>query len=284
VLCETLKDPVLEVCDRWNADRADLSEGTWSGSVSECRAGDISAEGRANALKLVNLYRFMAGLPEVTTDPTRDSKAQACALMTDANNALDHTPPDDWNCYTEDGQDAAGLSNISGGPGVRAVDKYIIDKGSAKMGHRRWILSNDLGPIGLGSTLGTGTQSYSSASCMYVIGGTGDAGKEWTAWPPPGEFPIEAVTLAGASIDEAGWTIQSDRIELTGAQVNIKEGGTDLPVTVMDLQSFPRQPTYQTAIKMVPDGWTTTAGRTYEVSVTGINSPFNYQVRIVGCQ
>ena len=183
--------------------------------------------------------------------------------------------------FAKDGKDAAGLSNISAGPGVQAVDQYMIDRDNeTSMGHRRWILANDLGPIGLGSTYSAENQPFSSASCMYVIGGTGNAGKDWTAWPPPGEFPVEAVTLSGSSIDDTGWTIQSDSINLGNAKVSIKDGGIDLPVTVNYLQSW----LTQTAISMVPDGWTTTAGRTYEVSVTGISSPINYQVRIVGCQ
>ncbi len=283
-LCEalSLNTETQEVCERWNTDRADLSEGTWSGSVSECNAGDISAEGRANALKLVNLYRFIAGLPAVTTDPTRNSNAQECALMMDANNQLDHEPPADWNCHTTIGAVTAFESSISGGPGVQAIDLYMIEKGNeTSMGHRRWILANDLGPIGLGSTLSAGNEPFSSASCMHVGGGTGSAGKDWTAWPPPGVFPVEAVTpLGSSSIDETGWTIQSDSIDLSGAQVSIRDGGIDLPVTVNNLRLWPTQ----TAISMVPDGWTTTAGKTYEVSVTGISSPINYEVQVVGCQ
>src|SRR5687767_3810727 len=46
-----------QVCRRWVCDTADLGEGTWSGSTATCDPGDISAGGRANALKLVNLYR-----------------------------------------------------------------------------------------------------------------------------------------------------------------------------------------------------------------------------------
>ena len=40
------------VCWRWRCDRAARSEGTWSGSLAACNAGDISAAGRSNALKL----------------------------------------------------------------------------------------------------------------------------------------------------------------------------------------------------------------------------------------
>ena len=62
-----------DVCARWKADRADLSEGTWTGDVASCTPGDIGATARANALRLVNLYRWLAALPAVVTDPTRDA-------------------------------------------------------------------------------------------------------------------------------------------------------------------------------------------------------------------
>src|SRR5262245_26667027 len=43
-----------DVCARWKADRANLSEGTWSGDIASCNAGDMTAEARDNALRLVN--------------------------------------------------------------------------------------------------------------------------------------------------------------------------------------------------------------------------------------
>ncbi len=82
-----------QVCLRWKCDRADLSEGTWSGAVSGCNAGDLGTSARANSLRLINLYRFLAELPPVTTDAVRNQKAQECALMMDANNSLNHSPP-----------------------------------------------------------------------------------------------------------------------------------------------------------------------------------------------
>src|SRR5690606_33549819 len=64
-------DRATQVCTRWNEDRADMREGTWSGNIDDCEAGDISPPGRDNALKLVNLYRFLAGMPPVEMDPER---------------------------------------------------------------------------------------------------------------------------------------------------------------------------------------------------------------------
>ena len=84
-----------------------MSEGTWSGNIATCDPGDISADGRANALAQVNLYRWMAGLPTVVNDATLDGYAQECALMMHANGAWSHYPPTSWDCYTVDGATAA---------------------------------------------------------------------------------------------------------------------------------------------------------------------------------
>ncbi len=263
----------MEVCERWNQDRADMNEGTWSGDLGSCIAGDVSAEGRANALKLVNLYRFLAELPPVVTDPSRDADAQQCALMIDANNDLDHSPPMSWSCYTAEGANAAGNGNLASTPGVRAVDLYMADPGNpTTMGHRRWILANSLGPIGLGST--------DSDSCMWVLRGSGSAGRPWTAWPAPGPFPIGAIDASFQTVDETGWTIQSQSIDLDAAQVTISEGGTPLAIQVDTLQ---RGFGSRSAIRILPQGWQSTVGRTYSVVVTGTSEPIAYDVEMVAC-
>src|SRR5262245_20255123 len=97
------------------------------------------------------------------------------------------------------------------------------------IGHRRWLLSNSLGPMGLGST--------SNASCALVIGGNGHAGKPWMAWPPVGPVPFEAFERGGfgQSLDESGWSVQSDDIDLDDAQVTVTEAGAARPVSVSAL-------------------------------------------------
>lgn len=266
-------DRVSEVCSRWIGDRADRSEGTWSGNIAACNAGDVSPKGRTNALKILNLYRFLAALPALVTDATRDAKAQACALMMDANNALSHTPPASWACYSDAGAEAAGRSNIATTPGVQAVDLYMVDPGNeTTMGHRRWILSNSIGPTGLGST--------SDYSCMWTLYGRGNVGKTWMAWPPPGPFPYGAVKPSWKSIDQTGWTLQSDSINLAGAQVSVTESGQTLAVQTSQLLGGYGS---RYAIKFIPQGWTISAGRTYAVRVTGITSPISYDVQVVAC-
>jgi hypothetical protein len=156
-----------------------------------------------------------------------------------------------------------------------SVDMYMNDFGNATtMGHRRWFLSNGLGPIGLGST--------ESASCALVIGGQGNANKEWMAWPAPGPFPFEAFAKGGfgQTIDETGWTVQSDDIDLDGAQVTVRDGSTSLAVSTTVLGHGYGS---STAIRFVPNGWTTQAGHTYEIELSGVSSPIKYSVEVVDC-
>jgi hypothetical protein len=271
-------DRQTQVCLRWKCDRANLSEGTWSGAVSGCNAGDLGASARAHSLRLINLYRFLAELPAVTTDAARDQKAQECALMMDANNSLNHSPPTSWSCYTSGGAEAAGKSNICSGRAVGCIDLYMADSGNATtLGHRRWFLSNQLGPVGIGGTPG--------GSCHWVIGGSGNANRAWTAWPPPGPVPLSAIHIPGnTSVDSTGWSVQtySSSYNLTNAQVTVKDNGQPVPVTVTQLLANYGS-TY--AIRFNPQGWTTQAGHTYSVTITapGVATPISYTVQPVNC-
>jgi hypothetical protein len=215
------------------------------------------------------------------TEEARNQQAQACALMMTANDALSHTPPMDWKCYTELGYKGANTSNISSGPGVSSVISYMVDTGNeTTFGHRRIILSNELGPIGLGSA------GKDGASCMQNIGGTGKAGKAWMAWPPPGAFPMQAyVDAYRRSLDETGWSIQAStkgaKIDLSAAQVTVTSAGQARPVKVEQLTGTYGQ---ATAIRIVPDGWKAAAGSTYSVNVTGVTTPIAYEFQLVDCK
>jgi hypothetical protein len=111
-----------------------------------------------------------------------------------AQGSLSHTPPTNWACYTTNGAEAAGKSNIglgADGPGV--IDLYVDDPGSggnAAVGHRRWILYPPTKIMGTGSIPGTGGWA---ANALWVIGGTGSrpAQPAWVAWPPQGFIPYQ---------------------------------------------------------------------------------------------
>jgi hypothetical protein len=259
---------------RWNAARASMSEATWSGSVSGCDAGDMDSAGRARALELLNTYRMIADQPEVDDDATKNATSQECALMMTANNELNHYPPTSWKCYSSDGAGGAGSSNIASGPAVMAMDMYMQDWGNeTTIGHRRWILSNSLGPVGIGST--------SSYSCLNVIYGSGSSSKKWVAWPPEGDFPYEAVSAGGyTTLDQNGWTVQSDSIDVSNATVTVTEDGVEKAVTTASLLSGYGS-TY--AIKITPKSWSSKKGATYHVELGNISKAIAYDVTMVDC-
>jgi hypothetical protein len=196
--------------------------------------------------------------------------------MMDANNMLSHDPPTTWTCYSDLGAMGAMTSNISGGPGVSSVAAYLIDTGNeTTFGHRRIVLSNSLGPIGLGST------GQGGASCMQNIGGTGKAGKMWVAWPPPGPFPMQAYGTGTRTLSQTGWSVQTTRsIALTGASVTVTSAGADKPMTMSQLTGSYGE---SNAIRLVPMGWTPAAGQSYTVTVSGVSTPISYTVDFVDC-
>ena len=197
--------------------------------------------------------------------------------MMDANMQLSHEPPMSWKCYSDIGAKGASTSNISSGPGVASVLGYMVDDGNlTTFGHRRIILGNDLGPIGLGST-GKG-----GASCMQNIGGKGAANKAWLAWPAPGPFPMQAyVDMYRRSLDTTGWSIQSKKIDLSAARVSVTSSGQSKPVKVEPLTG-----TYgdAKAIRIAPDGWKAEMGASYSVTVSGTTTPIAYEFQLIDCK
>jgi hypothetical protein len=181
-----------------------------------------------------------------------------------------------WDCWTDTGAQGASTSNISSGSSVSSVDGYMLDPGNpTTIGHRRWILSNSLGPIGIGST-GDGS------SCMQNLGGMGQAGKEWMAWPPPGVLPYGAYSFGNwGSLSDTGWTLQSDELDLSQVGVSVSSGGSPLPVTVTELLGGYGS---RDAVRFNPDGWEPEAGQTYSVEVSGAGSEIAYDVHLVDCE
>jgi len=264
------------VCAQWREVRALRQEGAWTGAVASCEPGEYLAPGPDNALAHVNLYRALAGLPAVELDPDKSRDAQACALTMHANRSIAHEVPTDWACRSAAAVDAARLSNLATTAAIASVDLYMVDEDTeATLGHRRWLLSNSLGPIGIGST--------SSYSCMHVILGDGRAGARWVAWPPPGQVPAQALRPASwLDTDRAGWSIQSDVIDLRRAEVTVSTDGED----PLEIETWALAEGYGSSFGLAirPVGWRTEVGTTYQVTVTGVSEAIDYAFTPVDCR
>lgn len=155
--------------------------------------------------------------------------------MMSRNNNLSHDPPATWSCYTADGAEAAGSSNLSlGNYGWNAVSGQVRDNGAnnSAVGHRRWILYPQT------QTMGTGdippTASYSAANALWVFddhyGTARPATREaYVAWPPPGHVPYQVVP--------ARWSFSYASANFSTATVAMTRAGNPVPVAIQPVQN-----------------------------------------------
>lgn len=195
----------------------------WTGSTDGCRPGTESATSAAASIASVNFFREMNRLAPVTlAGAAVNAKAQAAALMFEANNNVSHTPGSNWACYTAGGAEAAGRSNIALGiAGARTVQAYVEDAGAYNdaVGHRRWILYPRARVFGSGST--------NRANALWVVSDTEGSrpAQDVVAWPPKGFVPWPLV------YDK--WSVSSNlapQADYSAARVSVTANGTRLTV------------------------------------------------------
>ena len=266
-----------------------MTNATWSGDQQSCSPGAFDAASHARAIAVVNVYRFLANVPEVTDEPVWYDAAQACALLADANDALSHEPPADWACYSELGAQASAVSLIANRSAPHAVDPFIEDSGNeATMVHRRWLLSDKIDRLAFGST--------NKFACAVVDGRSFDGPEQtkaaeerekkkksqhaftWSAWPPSGPVPIEA--LQKTNVDVTGWTVQSSTHSLDNAVASITLDGEPMPVQVVTLAPSLGS---LSAVNIIPDGWTVQPDRQYFVHVDSGTAVIDYVAEPTSC-
>jgi uncharacterized protein YkwD len=258
----------------------------WSGDLNSCNAGDTSPVYRAAITRRINYYRAMAGVPAIITlNDTYNQKAQAAALMMSRNNALNHTPPNTWLCYSAIGYAGASSSNIAlGASGPAAISLYMRDNGSGNTasGHRRWILYPQTQQMGTGDI--PATSGYWAANALVVFDdhtwdtrpATRDA---FVAWPPPGYVPYPVVY--------ARWTFAYAGADFSSATVSMDTGATNLAVSV----STPQNGYGENTLVWIPMGlndgsnWPQpTADTTYHITVSNViisGQPHSFSYNVI---
>jgi hypothetical protein len=205
----------------------------WTGDVAGCNAGTTNLEHRQAVIDRVNYARALVGLPPVTLlDGLPTTQAQSAALMFLANSALSHTPPMSWLCFSTDGSDGAGHSNISlGAFGVHAIDNYLDDTGTGNspVGHRRWILFPPQVSMATGDVFRAASQPFPGANALYVLGtfGARPATPGGIAWPPAGFVPYQNLPSTSKR-----WSFSYPGADFTGATVTMTGPAGPIPVTL----------------------------------------------------
>ena len=198
----------------------------WTGNHGACNAGTTSAEFRNAILRRINYFRAMAGVPNIRSlSDTYNAKAQAAALMMSVNRQLSHNPPPTWTCYTPDGAQGAGSSDLYLGVyGPAAVSGYMDDWGIDSAGHRRWILFPPTQQMGTGDIPPSGGYPPSNALWVFDTFSPRPPTRElYVAWPPPGYVPYHVVFSL--------WSFSYPNADFTAARVTMQSGGVNLGVT-----------------------------------------------------
>jgi hypothetical protein len=258
----------------------------WTGNVTACIPGTTTQTFRDSLALRINYYRAMAGVAaKVTLLEEYNQKAQQAALMMSANNALSHNPPTSWKCYTDQGHEAAGSSNLAlGGYGLDALRMYMQDFGSGNtaVGHRRWILYPQTQSLGTGDI--PGGSGYSAANDLWVfdshIWDARPATREaFVAWPPPGYVPYTVVYQR--------WSFSYAGADFSGAVVSMTENGSNFPVTRYTPVNGYGENTLVWIRTGVSDGnaWLKPAGdTTYVVTLSNVvvgGSPKSFQYTVI---
>lgn len=202
----------------------------WTGDHASCDAG-TTAQAFRNAVQLrINYFRAMAGVPgDVQLRYEFNRKAQQAALMMSANGTLSHNPDSSWQCYTVEGDQAAGSSNLClGCYGPSAISAYMHDGGSSNyaVGHRRWILYPRTENMGTGDI--PWTDGYWSSNALWVFDEyrpRPETREEYVAWPPPGYVPWQVVFPR--------WSFTYNGADFSTATVAMSSGGHGIPVAVL---------------------------------------------------
>lgn len=204
----------------------------WTGSLAGCVAGATAVPYHDATIGRVNFYRALAGLPGTVTPlgGSQASSTQAAALMFSANRALSHSPPNTWTCWSQDGANAAGQSNIALGSssslaaGPAAVDMYMRDSGTGNeaAGHRRWILYPPQAQMQSGS-VPSGPQW--AANALWVLSGRGPRPDtpNGVAWPPRGYVPWALLPQASNR-----WSFSWPGADFSRATVSMTRNGVPL--------------------------------------------------------
>src|SRR5688572_5602306 len=257
----------------------------WTGSIAGCVPGTTNVEHQQAVIDRVNYYRALVGLPAVALAPgTPTTQAQAAALMMSAHNALSHTPPPTWTCYSADGATGAANSNIALGiMGVAAVDGFMGDAGpgNTAVGHRRWILFPPRAVMSTGDVPGSNTPPR-PAQALHVFGPstTRPATPDGIAWPPAGFVAYQNLPATSNR-----WSFSFPGADFTNAQITMSGPSGNIALTREALATGFGDNT----VVWLPVGVSyaqPTADTTYTVTIsgvggTGVPASFSYTVTVI---
>lgn len=269
--------------------------------VGGCAEGELTAQAKERGRMSLNFVRVLVGLPPVAYDSGSDAMVQKASLMFAANNAIDHTPPESWHCYSDEGAEGAEKSNI----GITAQNSSIgsvpgdfitlwaDDVNVPSLGHRRWLIDPFLPDIAVGLVEGTpqtGEYSHAAGAAIRVVP---DQDADISGLPlsfvayPRGDFPTRLFTndwfMSFSVLSDPGARFNNQtQIDYSETTISVEdENGSALAVTDVSSDHTPSGLPNQLKWKVpeLEDNVQYTITIT-GVTVNGVSEDFNYKINL----
>ena len=286
----------------FNADVASMY--TAQPSIASCQPGQLSTATTSTVLSELNAIRALHKLPPVVYSSTDEAAAQAAALVQAANDALSHTPPTTWKCYSSLASTGSGTSNLYGGYGngltlltedevlagwLTETNNLVVDS----VGHRRWLLYPFLGSVAYGRVAGASpTQTRGDAAALKVFSNVGSGVANGTlppfvAYPyqdyPARYFSTSSLLSFGVIANSSANSSANATVNFANARVTVTQrGGGALTVSkqTYDNVGYGLPNNLQFAVAGLQ------AGVYYDVTITGVvvngaTQSYSYYFRVV---
>lgn len=287
------------VCRRWRLDREQATTVTSIDvDVATCSAGRMPEDGLTDAVRRLNLYRWLNGLNPVGLDDSAEmlQGQQECALIQLAQRGLSHRPPPTAACYTALGAQHSSSNLHIGGTTTAAesVDGFMQDRGgnNAAVGHRRHFYNDRLDTVGVGAA----ADGNLSTSCFWVFDTDGrESGRPYATYPNPGFAPIAQVgrRCGGDSYcgdPEVRWSIQNAGLTSEAIEIEVERVSDGAMLDVKpdpgNGGSFFAAGGYggSSALVWLPDGWTPEAGERYRITIVRpVSGNIVWETELVDC-
>jgi len=274
----------------------------WSGNVTNCNAGTISAEFVKDVRRRVNYYRALAGVPAeiVMNDPSstvltnskhytgsnipdsitkKSEAAQKSALIVAKMNSLTHHPDATNNsiCFSAQGANGSEFGNIAVGLyGPAAIDGYIkedIDNQAA--GHRRWIFYDKSTHFATGDI--PPTTGFRASNSLYVFQRDEELSEQtpqFVAWPYKGMFPRQHMTEY--------WSLCYPDADFANATISVTKNGNSIAVDQINRSEGYGHNSIVWRVPSILQEKLTDPDTTYQVTVSNIGgggpSSFTYDI------
>jgi uncharacterized protein YkwD len=177
--------------------------------TTTCWEGQLKPDEKIKVMDMLNKIRALHGLQEITYNPDIEKYAQKAALITCANEYMNHYPPGNEKCYSVDAYIGCKESNLWFGYATyvhswlseNMVVDWLIDDSVESLGHRRWLLNPFMREVAYGRVdkVNKSGQHFTAGALKVILDSLDywqpfESNIEYVAYPQ-GEYPVYAFKL-----------------------------------------------------------------------------------------